>query len=509
MPHERRHSPHSQKNPSPPSARRRAIRPVLLLVALVNLAWSLYQLPVSRIVESRLCRDHYAVHDPSALRPDGTVPEELCKVDGVQQRLGRIQGIMETLWVAGDFLMTIPLVSLADHYGHQFVLCLNLFPRVFLLCWTFLVGYFDRALPLNAILAGPVFSFLGGDCVFNSIVYSLVSELTDDHVLRATFFGYVNAVTSIFSLQLGPALASAAMNTLLWLPLWVGMALLILGIPVISALLPRPRASHRKRPSFNEEADAAAPLIPPSSPQPLRNSVISKTKSRFHTALAILTNPSRNFVLLLAVFFLAALASSDTKLLPLYISKRYTWKFSSVGYLLSIKALFNFFLLSFIIPRFLRWREMHRVTTTGSSSLPESEPEPVHADRENISLAHTSLVCSVLGALAIAISPTIWTLAPSLLLYAMGIALPMFTYSLLKSPSMGLKEEEGQGPDTGMHLFSVVMLVRTVGTLLGAVVMPSLWVMGVGIGGSALGLPYAASAVCYGLAGGLVRRMEP
>jgi hypothetical protein len=90
-------------HPRPPGARspRRAIRPLLLLVALVNLAWSLYQLPVSRVVESRLCREHYAAHDPSALRPDGSVPEELCKIDGVQQRLGRIQGIMETLWVAG------------------------------------------------------------------------------------------------------------------------------------------------------------------------------------------------------------------------------------------------------------------------------------------------------------------------------------------------------------------------------------------------------------------------
>jgi hypothetical protein len=80
--------------------------------------------------------------------------------------------------------MTIPLVSLADHYGHHFVLCLNLVPRVFLLAWTFAVGYFDRVLPVNAILAAPMFSFLGGDCVFNSIVYALVSELTDDHVLR-------------------------------------------------------------------------------------------------------------------------------------------------------------------------------------------------------------------------------------------------------------------------------------------------------------------------------------
>jgi hypothetical protein len=84
----------------------------------------------------------------------------------------------------------------------------------------------------------------------------------------------------------------------------------------------------------------------------------------------------------------------------------------------------------------------------------------------------------------------------------------MFTYSLLKSPSMGLREESESGHGGGMQLFSMVMLVRTVGTLVGAVVMPALWVTGVGIGGWALGLPFVVSAFCYGLAGLLVRRMR-
>ncbi|KAJ4291389.1 hypothetical protein N0V88_005982 [Collariella sp. IMI 366227] len=221
-------TPRRRRSPSPRrttvttrAAPRRAIRPLLLLVALVNLAWSLYQLPVSPVVESRLCRDHYAGSDSTPLRPDGSIPEELCKVDAVQRQLGKIQGAMEALWVAGD------------HYGPRFVLCLNFVPRIFLLAWTFAVGYFDRVLPVHAVLAAPALSFLGGDCVFNSIIYSLVSELTDDHVLRATFFGYTNAVSSIFSLQLGPALASATMSTLLWLPFWLGIAILLLCILIL------------------------------------------------------------------------------------------------------------------------------------------------------------------------------------------------------------------------------------------------------------------------------------
>ncbi|KAK4096149.1 hypothetical protein N658DRAFT_459203, partial [Parathielavia hyrcaniae] len=406
----------------PTMASRRGILPLLLLVGLVNLAWSLYQLPVSRVVESRLCREHYAAHHSSALRPDGSVPEELCKIDDVQRRLGRLQGVTEALWVAGDLAMTIPLVSLADQYGHRVVLRLNLIPRIFLLAWTFAVGYFD-VLPVNAIVAASVLSFLGGDCVFNSIVYSLVSDLTDDHVLRATFFGYVNAVSSIFSLQLGPALAAASMTSLLWRPFWIGIVLLLLAIPLISTLAGPPARRRLPAPAAGEE-DALIPRRPSLS-------LKTTTTRRFRTTLALLANPTRNFLLLLSVFFLASLASSDTKLLPLRNA------------------------------------------------------------RENAANAHICLVFSVLGALAIALSPAIWALVPALLVYALGIALPMFTYSLLKAPGMGLEHQQQREDASGMQLFSAVMFVRTVGTLAGAVVMPSLWVGALDAGGWALGLPYA------------------
>ncbi|KAK4101902.1 hypothetical protein N658DRAFT_523558, partial [Parathielavia hyrcaniae] len=187
--------------------------------------------------------------------------------------------------------MTIPLVSLADQYGHRVVLRLNLVPRTFLLAWTFAVGYFD-ALPVNAIVAAPVLSFIGGDCVFNSIVYSLVSDLTDDHVLRATFFGYVNAVSSIFSLQLGPALAAASMGSLLWRPLWIGIVLLLLAIPLISTLAASSARRRLPAPAAGEE-DALITRRP--SP-----SLKTTTTRRFRTTLALMANPTHNFLLLMS-----------------------------------------------------------------------------------------------------------------------------------------------------------------------------------------------------------------
>lgn len=84
--------------------RKVVLRAVLGFFLCVNLAMSLYQLPLNRLVERRLCVEHYAIADPSVIQPDGTVGEQLCKVDAVQKRLGSIQGIMESLWIAGGKL---------------------------------------------------------------------------------------------------------------------------------------------------------------------------------------------------------------------------------------------------------------------------------------------------------------------------------------------------------------------------------------------------------------------
>lgn len=87
--------------PLRPRVSRRGIASLLGLVLLVNLSMSLYQLPLNRVVERRLCREYYASRDPTGFRPDGEVDEELCKVDAVQRELAWIQGAMETAWIVG------------------------------------------------------------------------------------------------------------------------------------------------------------------------------------------------------------------------------------------------------------------------------------------------------------------------------------------------------------------------------------------------------------------------
>lgn len=394
-----------------------------------------------------------------------------------------------------DFVMTIPLGFVAEKYGRRAVLWLNLAPRIFMLSWAVLVGHLDNVLPAKAILAGPILSFLGGDCVFNSITYSLAASITDDYVLRASYFGYMSSMSYVVNL-LGPALASASMTVILWLPFYIGIALLAIAIPVIS-MLPDHGASTRRQ---DEQAEPLLSSTLLKAQDPDDHSVLQSVINRFRTLRTVLASHPRNFSLLLTCFLLTSLASSDTRLLVQYISKRYQWTFASAGLLISGKAIVNFTLLTVVVPRVLALAAHGR---SGDNS-------PGLSDRIDMRFANMCFVVSVIGALAIALSATIWLLVPALFVYALGSALPIFTLSLLKSPSISSttlsspNAIDGITPpsmgDVETHVFSVVMLVKTLGSLLGAPLIAVLWVKGIGLGGIALGLPYFVSGGCYVLA---------
>ena len=78
---------------------------LLSIVLLLSTASRLINLPLNRIMELRLCQDFYAVHDPARIAPDGSVPEAMCKLDAIQQKLGWLQGALETamIVVGGPF----------------------------------------------------------------------------------------------------------------------------------------------------------------------------------------------------------------------------------------------------------------------------------------------------------------------------------------------------------------------------------------------------------------------
>jgi hypothetical protein len=62
--------------------------------------------------------------------------------------------------------------------------------------------------------------------------------------------------------------------------------------------------------------------------------------------------------------------------------------------------------------------------------------------------------------------------------------------SLVKSKSIA-----GENLNANAQDYSIVMLARSMGALIGLPIMTIAWAKGIGIGGAALGLPYFLSSV--------------
>jgi len=88
--------PDPQQKKQPSISSHSGVLLLFLLLGIINLAIRLLNLPLNRIIEWRYCKEFYQQHDPSVIGPDGSIPEELCKINEVQKKLAWLQGVIET-----------------------------------------------------------------------------------------------------------------------------------------------------------------------------------------------------------------------------------------------------------------------------------------------------------------------------------------------------------------------------------------------------------------------------
>ena len=142
---------------------------------------------------------------------------------------------------------------------------------------------------------------------------------------------------------MGPTLAAATMSWNIWLPFWINIGLLTCAVPIISVLPNRLEtrligsSSSIYESNRDDDVEENGPLLPQDESNTSHHVNAFEKPRGFiqeivHALLSLvaLIRGRRNFQVLLCSFFLTALASSDTKLLVQYISKRYEWTFAEV-----------------------------------------------------------------------------------------------------------------------------------------------------------------------------------
>lgn len=96
------------------------------LVAIIDMGAFLAEAPRTRVYEANICLRHYRENDLSVIGADGTIPEKLCKVDAVQQKMAMVFGWQEMFDALPSIFLAIPFGVLADKVGRKWIFTASL-----------------------------------------------------------------------------------------------------------------------------------------------------------------------------------------------------------------------------------------------------------------------------------------------------------------------------------------------------------------------------------------------
>jgi len=150
---------------------------VYLFIAIVDVGAFLAEPPKTRIFEATLCLRYYEENDPSKIGSDGSVPEGLCKVDEVQQKLAMIFGWQDMFDAIPGLVLAVPVGALADKWGRKWIFVFSLVGLQLNSAWVLLICYF-RSLPLQLTWFSSAFYFIGGGpIVASALGITMLSDI--------------------------------------------------------------------------------------------------------------------------------------------------------------------------------------------------------------------------------------------------------------------------------------------------------------------------------------------
>lgn len=111
----------------------------ILMIAVIDMGAFLADPPKTRIFEANICLSYYREHDASAIGDDGSVPEQRCKIDAVQQKLAMIFGWQDTFDALPGIMLAVPFGTLADRVGRKWIFAASLLGLQLSYGWVLLI----------------------------------------------------------------------------------------------------------------------------------------------------------------------------------------------------------------------------------------------------------------------------------------------------------------------------------------------------------------------------------
>ena len=296
--------------------------------------------------------------------------------------------------------------------------------------------------------------------------------------------------------------SSALMSVNPWIPLMIGLGIIMSGM-LMTLLLPETLNSSNRAPGMVVELEDLPPdgeeheeqhkhprQVRPyhaHSIQDIRDSPIISAAYSAREVLSFLTQlikncrstivpyrfiiKNRQIVLLLTAFLVYRLSRGSAWFLVQYISTRYSWSIANANLLVSFKHALTVPFFLFVLPLLSRW--LLRSMGPG---------------QKDILLARCSIVSLVLGTLGIGLSPSIFMVIASLIVQTCGAGFVFFTRSLITTL---VKRDETA------RLYTVIEAIQALGNVIAAMALTNVFQLGVELGGVWIGLAWMTTSSLF------------
>lgn len=285
--------------------------------------------------------------------------------------------------------------------------------------------------------------------------------------------------TQLVAMLVGAPLTGMLMRWAVWLPIWVSLLLLVLGI-LISLVMPETLGlnTHDQQPPApaddNQGTDmrGSSPETEDTKLSTRMRHIWHKVKTDFQEMFTFVLGNLRVTFLLLSIVF-AVLGKFVEEMLLQYSSKRYNWSYDQASTFLAIRPASSLVLLLVVLPG-ISWLFLNRFKMVSVA--------------KDLWIARVSGVFLTVGAFMTATAVNGYLLMVSLVVMSMGTGL----LSVVRSLANALVEEHHVG-----IVNSLIGFMEMVGLLIAGPVLSQSLRVGFKLGGPWVGLPFlCASFLC-------------
>ncbi|KAF3902981.1 hypothetical protein ABW20_dc0105296 [Dactylellina cionopaga] len=480
---------------SPRISRTRRALPILVLFIIIVFIFdcsdTFLTSPLVRIYEDIICRQYYGSHQPQSYPGGGQIPEEKCKIAPVQKELAIVRGLEPVFDAIPSLIVAIPLGMLADNpkIGRKPIITAALFGSLLQSIWVVIVTRSPDIIPLRFVWLGSVFQLTGGSNGMNTMLFTMIIDLTAPADRASTFFTMQLAGTWL-PVLIGPPIVSHLMeNVGNWIPVFIGLILAILGCFLLLSLpetinfleTEATLAQNTENTSLIRDIDCSSSTSTDSTDsltarQKFRSQCHSQFKEFVESSSFVFQSP--HLITLICSLMLHMLCLTRCKEMILwYASARYSISIAKATLLDSINAAVSIGIL-FLLP----FISKYLTSKLGVSS-----------QRKDLLIAQVSVVLFAVGWYIVGLAPTLPLAIIGLVVYVLGSG---FSGSVRSLASSYVE------PHHQARLSSFIAIMMTVGSLVGSPLLAWLYSLGVSSGNPFwFGLPFVALAVVFTMIG--------